>query len=261
MLSSLARSTLKKMIVKPVPCLQDNYAYLLLDQTSKKAAAIDPVEPDNVFKALESTYPDYQLSMILTTHHHWDHAGGNTKFLSKLNVPCYGGSDQVKGVTHIVKANETIQLGNIQIRALATAGHTMDHICYFAQEDNDHAVFTGDCLFSSGCGRFFEGSPSDMWNAFSELLKLPEDTHVYFGHEYTLANLKFAAHVEPDNQDIKDKIKWAQENKCTTPSTLSNEKLTNPFLRVESIGHLIDPSCSSTIELLGKLRKMKDNFK
>lgn len=100
-----------------------------------------------------------------------------------------------------------------------------------------------------------------MWNAFSELLKLPEDTHVYFGHEYTLANLKFAAHVEPDNQDIKDKIKWAQENKCTTPSTLSNEKLTNPFLRVESIGHLIDPSCSSTIELLGKLRKMKDNFK
>jgi hydroxyacylglutathione hydrolase len=116
-------------------------------------------------------------------------------------------------------------------------------------------------LFSSGCGRFFEGKPSDMWNAFTELLKLPEDTHIYFGHEYTLSNLKFAAHVEPDNRDIQDKMKWAQENKCTTPSTISNEKLTNPFLRVESIGHLIDPSCSSTTELLGKIRSIKYIFK
>ncbi|KAG1131889.1 hypothetical protein G6F57_002727 [Rhizopus arrhizus] len=223
-------------------------------------AVVDPVEPDNVFRALES-YPDYTLSMILTTHHHHDHAGGNAKLLSKLSIPCYGGSNQVKAVTNVIKANETIRLGNIQIRALSTAGHTMDHICYFAQENDDHAVFTGDCLFSSGCGRFFEGKPSDMWNAFTELLKLPEDTHIYFGHEYTLSNLKFAAHVEPDNRDIQDKMKWAQENKCTTPSTISNEKLTNPFLRVESIGHLIDPSCSSTTELLGKLRSMKDNFK
>lgn len=99
-----------------------------------------------------------------------------------------------------------------------------------------------------------------MWKAFGELLRLPDDTQVYFGHEYTRSNLKFAAHVEPNNKDIQEKIQWAQENECTTPSTLLNEKLTNPFLRVESIGHLIDPKLSSTTELLGKLRSMKDSF-
>ncbi|CAO3698857.1 unnamed protein product [Rhizopus stolonifer] len=259
MLSSLARSLYKKMIVQPVPCLKDNYAYLLLDKATKQAAAIDPVEPKNVLKALDA-YPDYTLSMILTTHHHWDHAGGNADLLTQANVPCYGGSNQVKAVTHVLKPNETIQIGTMTIRALATAGHTMDHICYHAQQNNDHAVFTGDCLFSSGCGRFFEGSPSDMWKAFGELLKLPDDTQVYFGHEYTRSNLKFAAHVEPDNKDIQEKIQWAQENECTTPSTLLNEKMTNPFLRVESIAHLIDPKLSSTTELLGKLRSMKDSF-
>lgn len=203
---------------------------------------------------------------ILTTHHHWDHAGGNPKLLKKLpsEIPCYGGSNQVDGVSHILKGGETIKFGDFEIKALSTPGHTMEHICYYIDKEEDRAVFTGDCLFSSGCGRFFEGTPKDMWGAFSQLLELPEDTKVYFGHEYTLANLKFAQHVEPDNKDIQEKIKWAKEVGCTTPSTIKNEKLTNPFLRVhlpEVAKNIVkDPSNTPVIDVLGKLRQMKDNF-
>lgn len=140
----------------------------------------------------------------------------------------------------------------------------MDHICYYIDKDDDRAVFTGDCLFSSGCGRFFEGTPTDMWKALSQLLQLPEDTKVYFGHEYTMSNLKFAQHIEPDNEDIKEKINWAKEIGITTPSTIANEKLTNPFLRVNlpEVAKLIvkDPSSTSVTDILGQLRKMKDDF-
>ncbi|GAA5798438.1 hypothetical protein HPULCUR_003841 [Helicostylum pulchrum] len=244
------------MIVSPVKCLQD--------KQSKATAAIDPVEPEHVLKAMES-YPDYKLSMILTTHHHWDHAGGNPKLLNELpaRITCYGGSSQVDGVTNILKGGETIQLGDLTIKALSTTGHTMDHICYYIDKQDDRAVFTGDCLFSSGCGRFFEGTPKDMWSAFSKLLELPNDTKVYFGHEYTISNLKFAQHIEPDNKDIQTKLEWAKQVEITTPSTIENEKLTNPFLRVDlpQVAKLIDSNPNaSVIDILGKLRKMKDNF-
>ncbi|OBZ89289.1 Hydroxyacylglutathione hydrolase, mitochondrial [Choanephora cucurbitarum] len=254
------------MLIKPVKCLQDNYAYILLDQKSKKAAAIDPVEPDHILEALEE-YPDYTLSMILTTHHHWDHAGGNVKLTSKQSlkdIVCYGGSEKVEGVQKILKDNDTIQLGDLNIRALTTTGHTMDHLCYYIEHENDRAVFTGDCLFSSGCGRFFEGTPEDMYKALSKLMALPDDTKIYFGHEYTLSNLKFAEHVEPDNKDIQEKIRWAKEIGCTTPSSLQNEKLTNPFMRVHEpkvVERVMkDSSSAKPVDVLGELRKMKDNF-
>ncbi|KAI7906218.1 hydroxyacylglutathione hydrolase [Cokeromyces recurvatus] len=257
----------RRMIIKPVNCFQDNYAYILLDESSKKAAAVDPVEPDNILKAL-SEYPDYTLSMILTTHHHHDHAGGNTSFLKKLEpekIKCYGGSEKVNGVNHIVKDNETIQLGSLSIRAITTPCHTMDHICYYVENnDDDRAVFTGDCLFSSGCGRFFEGSAKEMWEALSKLAALPDNTKVYFGHEYTLSNLKFAESVEPHNKDIQEKKKWAQQVKCTTPSTIGNEKLTNPFIRCdlpEVFKHIVHhPEKAKQVDILGQLRRMKDDF-
>ncbi|RCI03401.1 hypothetical protein CU098_012719, partial [Rhizopus stolonifer] len=230
-------------------------------------AAVDPVEPEHILKALED-YPDYTFSMILTTHHHWDHASGNKKLLEKpfaKDVVCYGGSEQVEGVQKILKDNDTVQLGDLTIRALTTTGHTMDHLCYYVERDNDRAVFTGDCLFSSGCGRFFEGTPKDMWTALSKLMKLPDDTKVYFGHEYTSSNLKFAQHIEPDNKHIQEKIDWAKQVGCTTPSTIQNEKLTNPFMRVqesEVIHRVIKNPTSDThpYDVLGEIRKMKDNF-
>ncbi|KAG2214355.1 hypothetical protein INT47_000911 [Mucor saturninus] len=262
MLSRFNPTLFKNMIVKPVNCLKDNYAYIILCEKSKQAAAVDPVEPENVLKAMED-FPDYKLSMILTTHHHWDHAGGNPKLLKqKSGLDCYGGSKQVDGVKHILKDGDTVQLGELNIRALSTTGHTMDHLCYYIDHEDDRAVFTGDCLFSSGCGRFFEGTPSDMHKAFSKLVELPDDTKVYFGHEYTISNLKFAQHVEPENKDVTEKLAWAQRIGCTTPSFMANEKLTNPFLRVKQVAKNVvkDPENASEIDVLGELRKMKDNF-
>ncbi|CAO3650130.1 unnamed protein product [Cunninghamella echinulata] len=152
----------------------------------------------------------------------------------------------------------------------------MDHISYYIPNDgiesvaetHHAAVFTGDCLFSSGAGRFFEGTPKDMYEAFTKLANLPENTNVYFGHEYTVSNCKFALHVDPDNKRLQQKMDWAQHVSSTTPSTILNEMTTNPFLRVN------DPAIRAAVaqpgddknvalddvEVLGRLRKMKDNF-
>lgn len=120
-------------------------------------------------------------------------------------------------------------------------------------------------IFSSGCGRFFEGTAKDMWKALTTVAQLPDATKMYFGHEYTVSNLKFALHVEPDNPDIQKKMEWAKEVGCTTPSTLANEKLTNPFFRVELASvadKVMGPGASASAEeVLGRMRKMKDNFK
>ncbi|KAI9310559.1 putative hydroxyacylglutathione hydrolase [Dichotomocladium elegans] len=253
------------MIVKPVACLGDNYAYLLLDQKSHQAAAVDPVEPDKVLAALKE-YPEYKLTAILTTHHHWDHAGGNKKLLEQVpGIACYGGSDNVEGATHIVKDQDPISLGDLKVVPITTPCHTMDHICYYVSDADQHAVFTGDCVFSSGCGRFFEGTAKDMWKALQRIAALPDDTQMYFGHEYTLSNLRFAEHVEPDNKAIQEKKQWAQRVSCTTPSTIRSEKLTNPFFRVAEPAVqtrvLGESKTESAEKVLGIVRKMKDNFK
>lgn len=166
------------------------------------------------------------------------------------------------GVKHILKDGDTVQLGELKIQALSTTGHTMDHLCYYIDQEDNRAVFTGDCLFSSGCGRFFEGTPNDMHIALSKLAALPDDTKVYFGHEYTVSNLKFAQYVEPENKDVTEKLAWAQRIGCTTPSSMANEKLTNPFLRVKEVAKNVvkNPNNASEVDVLGELRKMKDNF-
>ncbi|KAI9008888.1 hydroxyacylglutathione hydrolase [Phycomyces nitens] len=266
---TFSSSAAVKMIITPVPCLKDNYAYLLLDEQSKKAMVVDPVEPDNVLGALKANYPEYSLTGILTTHHHWDHAGGNSKLLHKLPkpIPCYGGSDNVTGVSNILNGGETIELGSLTIKSMPTYGHTMDHMCYHVVDKaaNQQAVFTGDCLFSSGCGRLFEGSPGDMWEAMVRLKALPKDTKVYFGHEYTRSNLKFAEHIEPNNPDIQAKISWANETECTTPSTIKNELATNPFMRADqsSVRDRVTTGKNDSLspeQVLGIVRSMKDNF-
>ena len=223
---------------------------------------------------------------ILTTHHHWDHAGGNAELLKLFpHLPCYGGSKNVDAANHVVKNEESVKVGDLQVIPLETYCHTMDHICYYVQDGEQRAVFTGDwyvyifkeedvgktltsfflsSIFSSGCGRFFEGTPADMWKSISTIAKLPDSTQVYFGHEYTVSNLRFAEHVEPDNKETQEKMAWAKRTACTTPSTIQNEKLTNPFFRVES-----DSVQNSVLgkgkrgpatEVMGKLRQMKDNF-
>lgn len=165
-----------------------------------------------------------QLKCVLTTHHHWDHAGGNQKLVSKFNQPLkvFGGDDRIEALTDKVTDNDVLSLGKLNIRCLFTPCHTTGHICYYIETPSgQRAVFTGDTLFSGGCGRFFEGTPPQMHTALiGKLSQLPDDTEVYCGHEYTLQNLAFGAHVEPNNEDIKQKIEWAKKLRSSNLPTV-----------------------------------------
>lgn len=190
---------------------------------------MDPVDPDRVL----STVSDQavQLKSVLTTHHHWDHAGGNEKLVSKFTanhgpLKVYGGDDRIGALTDKVKQDDIIQLGTLKIHCLFTPCHTTGHICYFVESPNgERAVFTGDTLFLGGCGRFFEGTATEMHSALiGKLSKLPNDTNVYCGHEYTLQNLAFGRHVEPNNEDITRKIEWAQKQRKDNLPTVCDTK-------------------------------------
>ncbi|XP_060555908.1 hydroxyacylglutathione hydrolase, mitochondrial-like [Ruditapes philippinarum] len=266
---SHCRSTttwLDKMRIRLEPALEDNYMYLLIDDETKQCAVVDPVEPEKILKAVKEE--NVKLTCVLTTHHHWDHAGGNEKLIAQTGkIPVYGGDDRIGALTDKVSHNTEFKLGNLNIKCLFTPCHTAGHICYYVTGNKaDPAVFTGDTLFSGGCGRFFEGTPPQMYSALIEILSsLPGETRVFCGHEYTTANLKFAIHTEPANVDIQNKIKSAQNlrdnNLPTIPSTIDEEKKINPFMRVQCESVKKHCGCTDPIEVMGYLRKEKDTFK
>ncbi|KRF99004.1 uncharacterized protein Dwil_GK10504, isoform B [Drosophila willistoni] len=271
--STLEDVALAGMQVKILPALQDNYMYLIIDNKTKEAAVVDPVDPDLVIKTVNEE--KVTLKKVLTTHHHWDHAGGNEK-LVKLwtsgELKVYGGDDRIGALNEKVRQNDTFNIGSLNVMCLSTPCHTTGHICYHVSAADDAAadsgaVFTGDTLFQGGCGRFFEGTPEEMYEALcTKLSALPDDTKVFCGHEYTLQNMSFARHVEPDNQLIQQRIEWAKLRRAsqdpTVPSTIGEEKSWNPFMRVhESTVQKHTGNTTNPIETMGKLRKEKDNFK
>lgn len=257
------------MQVRILPALSDNYMYLLVDEKTMDAAVVDPVEPDTVLRAVEEH--GVKLTTILTTHHHWDHAGGNKALLDKCSgLRVLGGDDRIDGVTQLVQHGDEITLGGLKIQCLATPCHTTGHICFYVtdSEKNEKIVFTGDTLFLGGCGRFFEGTAEQMYSALVEKLgALPPDTKVYCGHEYSLQNLGFGAHVEPGNQEIHDKISWCRTKRelavpePTVPSTIEEEKRINPFMRVEEASVQAHTKTTGGVETMRALRAEKDNFK
>lgn len=200
---------------------------------------VDPVDPELVLKTVEEKA--VQLKAILTTHHHWDHAGGNQKLVSKYSGPLkvYGGDDRIGGLTDKVTQGDQLQLGGLTIRCLFTPCHTTGHICYYIDSPEEKAVFTGDTLFSGGCGRFFEGNATQMHDALiNKLSRLPDQTNVYCGHEYTLQNLAFGKHVEPSNKEILKKVissKAQREQNLPTVRSLGPHYLIRlisaPFVR------------------------------
>ncbi|KAG1676015.1 Hydroxyacylglutathione hydrolase, mitochondrial [Nymphon striatum] len=246
------------MKIKLLPALKDNYMYLLIDTNTNEAAVIDPVEPQKVFSAVEEE--KVNLTSVLTTHHHWDHSGGNTELakLFKNKLQFYGGDSRIPETSHQLKDKDTFKIGSLNVECFATPCHTTGHLCYYVNAENKpSAVFTGDTLFVGGCGRFFEGTADQMNYALNEVLaNLPDETKVYCGHEYTVNNLKYALHVEPENQVIKDKLSWAKaqrDNKETTiPSTIGEEKTYNPFMRVNKESNL--PTTTSQSAFLGNNR-------
>lgn len=257
------------MKIHHIPCLEDNYSYLIVDESTKEAAAVDPVEPEKLLEAANSH--GLTLKLVLTTHHHWDHAGGNEKIKQLVpGIKVYGGSiDNVKGCTHKVENGDKVSLGaDVTILALHTPCHTQGHISYYVtgKEDEHPAVFTGDTLFIASCGKFFEGTAEQMYQSLNVTLgSLPKPTRVYCGHEYSVKNLQFALTLEPDNLRIQQKLAWAQNQRqagqATIPSTIDDELETNPFMRVDLPELQERVGCKSPVEALGEIRKRKDNWR
>ncbi|KAH9823069.1 beta-lactamase-like protein [Melampsora americana] len=255
-----------RMRVVPVPVRSDNYAYLVIDEKTNTAAAVDPYDPEKVIKM--ASQEKVKLSgTILTTHHHEDHSGGNAEFVKKLGNHCkvYGGSDRIPQLTDRVGDKDQFKIGeDIQVTCLATPCHTQDSICFYIEDlkKNQRGVFTGDTLFVSGCGRFFEGTPEEMNYALNKQLgSLPSDTITYVGHEYTKSNVAFSASIEPKNQAILKLQEFCQSNSVTTGKfNIGDEKNFNVFMRLNEPEVIKSTDTQSEIDVMKRLREMKNSF-
>lgn len=255
------------MKVIPVPQLMDNYAYLVIDPASGVAGIVDCAEAEPVLQAVARE--GVQLTAILPTHHHYDHVGGNTDLLAAHpGLTVYGVDERIPGLTQRVQDGDTLALGGLSARVLFIPAHTTGHIAYYFAAPG--AVFTGDTLFAGGCGRLFEGDAAMMIQSLSKLTVLPDDTRVYFGHEYTEKNLRFALTLEPDNAALREKHAWAvqqtQGGGTTTPTTIGSEKATNPFLRWDSpalrasLRAQFPTLPMDDVHVFAKTRELKDHY-
>jgi hydroxyacylglutathione hydrolase len=257
------------MRVIPIPQLSDNYAFLVVDPETQQAGIVDCAEADIVLRTVRETGVD--LVAILPTHHHWDHIGGNEDLLRHLDLEVYGytGEGQrIPGCTREVRDGEAIQVGALSARIVFIPAHTSGHIAYYFERQQ--AVFTGDTLFAGGCGRLFEGDAAMMLQSLSKLLALPDATKVYFGHEYTEKNLRFARTLEPNNSELQHKHAWAMEqvakHQPTVPTTIASEKATNPFCRwrspeLRATLHRQFPDLPmDDVSVFAKTRALKDAF-
>ncbi len=259
------------MEIAPLPLLSDNYGYLLIDSTGKRAAIVDCSEAAPVLA--EVTRRGLRLEAILSTHHHFDHIGGNEEVARAIPGIRVIGSrvdmTRVPALTEPLSDGEDFEVLERRGRAVFIPAHTSGHLAYYFA-DGQADVFTGDTLFAAGCGRLFEGSPAEMMASLGKLAALPDPTRVWCGHEYTEKNLRFAHELEPGNRDIAAKLdRVAAERKAgrpTVPSTIGEEKLTNPFLRWKSaelrrtLAQRFPGLPEDDVTIFAKTRELKDNY-
>ncbi len=226
-----------KVEVYQFPCLEDNYGYLVHDPATGFTASVDTPEVEAIERACKET--GWQLTHILNTHHHFDHAGGNLELKEKTGAVVIGPRKEVERIPGLdvqLGNNDDYYFGKQLMRMMATPGHTSGHVIFYFEHSG--VVFVGDTLFSLGCGRRFEGTPEEMWASIQRLLELPDDTKVYCAHEYTQANAEFALSVEPQNAELAARAKEIDQlraaGKPTVPSTIGLERRTNPFMRPTS---------------------------
>jgi hydroxyacylglutathione hydrolase len=239
------------MKIQIIPCLQDNYSYLIIDEENNIACVVDPSEAEPIIEYLENT--QIKLKFILNTHHHYDHVGGNQKLKEKYGasvVGYEGDRERIPGIDILVNDQETWIHKNFEAKIIHIPGHTLGHICFYFHKDE--SVFTGDTLFSLGCGKIFEGTYTQMFDSLKKLKELPKSTKVFCGHEYTLQNSKFCMVHDANNENLKAKLNDVKiklkAGLSTIPSTIKDELECNIFLR------------SSNVETFSKLRDLKDNF-
>jgi hydroxyacylglutathione hydrolase len=246
-------------------CLKDNYGVLLHDSASGATAAIDAPEAAPIEAALKAT--GWKLSDILVTHHHGDHTGGIAELKKRYGcrvVAPRQEAGKIPLVDETVREGDTVSVGKLSSSVIETPGHTAGHITYWFGADK--LAFAGDTLFSIGCGRVIEGTPEMMWASLAKLRDLPGDTRVYCGHEYTLANIRFAQSIEPDNKALAARAAEAQRQvaagKPTIPTTIDEEKAANPFLRadVPAVAAAVGLAGKPAAQVFAEIRERKNKF-
>ncbi|WJG10649.1 hydroxyacylglutathione hydrolase [Aliiglaciecola sp. LCG003] len=252
--------------VSPIPAFTDNYIWCLHD--THNCWVVDPGDAEPVIAFCNAN--GLILKGILITHHHWDHTGGIeqlTQVYPDIGVlgPDYG---NISGLTQRVKQGDEVELAGLDMtfQVIEVPGHTLDHVAYYG----NGLVFCGDTMFSAGCGRLFEGTPQQMLHSLKKIMQLPEQTVVYCTHEYTMANLKFALQVEPNNQQLVEYAQWAKkcrsQGKPTLPTTIKQQIAINPFLRAQqdeikhNAEHYVGRSLPNEDEVFAAVRHWKDNF-
>ena len=256
---------MKKVEVVPLRAFSDNYIWTLRD--SGRAAVVDPGDAKPALDYLRSE--GLELVAIINTHHHADHVGGNAELLKHYRVPVYGPHDErIREVTHRLGDGDKITLPHFEIefQVFEIPGHTRSHIAFYG----GGMLFSGDTLFAVGCGKLFEGTPQQMYDSLSKLIRLPDDTKVYCGHEYTLSNIRFARAADPDNAALRDleakAAKLREQGQPTLPSSIGQEKATNPFVRcnepalIQSASAHAGKKLTSPVAVLAEIRDWKNKF-
>jgi len=255
------------MKIIQIPLLRDNYGYLIVCEKTNTAGIIDPSEAEPVLRRVEQE--NVTLAAILNTHHHRDHTGGNDGLLAGQKLKVYGHKNdqgRIPGLTNGVDEGDEIQIGELRGNVLFIPGHTTGHVAYLFSNN----LFCGDTLFTAGCGRLFEGTPEQMHGSLKKLMALPDDTRVYCGHEYTENNLRFAMTLEPSNHKLVSRSETVRTLRArgvpTVPSTMEEEKQTNPFLRWDSKEIQTNLKTGAAdlpldpVSIFARVRKLKDAF-
>jgi hydroxyacylglutathione hydrolase len=246
------------LVVRQFPCLQDNYGFLARDEVTGKTATIDTPDAGAILAALERE--GWTLDVILNTHWHPDHAGGNAELKAATGATIVGPAEvtRIAPLDRTVAGGDVVALGETRFSVIETGGHTLGHIAYFDAEDR--IAFVGDTLFALGCGRLFEGTAEQMWTSLSRLAALPDETQVYCAHEYTASNARFALTVDPApalQARAESVFAARQRGEPTVPTTIGVEKATNPFLRApQLVAH-----GAKDYEAFAEIRAAKDAFR
>lgn len=249
--------------IRMFPARDDNYGLLVHDPESGATATIDAPDEEAILDALEET--GWNLTEIFVTHHHYDHVEAIKPLKARFPVRVTASAHdraRVPLVDHVVVDGDTLRLGGVTVRVLAVPGHTLGHVAYHIAD----AIFVGDTLFSLGCGRLFEGSPGQMWDSLRRLRALPPETTVWCGHEYTEANGRFAATIEPNNADLAARLVEVRdlrmEGRPTLPTTIGREAATNPFLRADTaeVKAALGMVDRSDLDVFTEIRARKDQF-